>query len=194
MPSESSSGAGKEVDALVRELPDPEGARLFYERVVAEHPPARRLFERDAGLLSDALALAAWSPLLGTTLAQQPEHLQWLGRERAASLVETTEELSNLADAVLAYALQLAQQELENLYGGPQCTDERGRKRPAALCVVALGKLGSRELNYSSDIDLLFIYSEDGETSGAGTRGAVTNREFFCKLAEGVARLVGQPL
>ncbi|HEX7174085.1 MAG TPA: hypothetical protein VF240_02210 [Pyrinomonadaceae bacterium] len=242
MRSESSSGAGEEVDALVRELPDPEGARLFYERVVAEHPPARRLFERDAGLLSDALALAAWSPLLGTTLAQQPEHLQWLARERVASrvktteelgeslarfalthtqagtqvilarfrrrellrvylhdlrhtttLVETTEELSNLADAVLAYALQLAQSELENLYGAPQCTDERGRKRSASLCIVALGKLGSRELNYSSDIDLLFIYSEDGETSGTGERGAITNREFFCKLAEGVARLVGQP-
>src|ERR671916_553894 len=240
MPSESSSGAGKEVDALVRELPDPEGARLFYERVVAEHPPARRLFERDAGLLSDALALAAWSPLLGTTLAQNPEYLSWLARERGltrvwtteelgeslarfalthtqvgaqvvlarfrrrellriylhdirrdATLVETTEELSNLADAVLAHTLGLAQQELENLYGAPQCEDARGRKMAASFCVVALGKLGSRELNYSSDIDLLFLYSDDGETTGKGARGSVTNREFFCKLAERVSKMAG---
>src|SRR3712207_9543395 len=84
-----------------------------------------------------------------------------------------------------------ARQELENLYGVPQCTDARGRKTAASVAVVGLGKLGSRELNYASDIDLLFIYSDDGETSGAGERGAVTNREFFCKLAERVSRTVG---
>src|SRR3712207_8323449 len=65
-----------------------------------------------------------------------------------------------------------ARQELENLYGVPQCTDARGRKTAASVSVVGLGKLGSRELNYASDIDLLFIYSDDGETSGAGERGA----------------------
>jgi glutamate-ammonia-ligase adenylyltransferase len=230
------------METLVSDLPDPDGARLFYERLTAEHPRAVRIFERDAGLLADALALAAWSPLLSTTLAQHPEYLGWLARERASArvrtaeefgeslarfalthsqtdaqvmlarfrrrellrvylhdirrastLVETTEELSNLADAVLRYALGLAQQELENLYGTPQCTDERGRTKAASLCIVALGKLGSRELNYSSDIDLLFLYSDDGETAGAGERGILTNREFFCKLAERVARIVGQP-
>jgi glutamate-ammonia-ligase adenylyltransferase len=110
---------------------------------------------------------------------------------RATTLVETTEELSNLADAALVHALSLARQELENLYGAPQCTDERGRRKTAEVTIVALGKLGSRELNYSSDIDLLFLYSDDGETSGAGERGAATNREFFCRLAERVARIVG---
>jgi glutamate-ammonia-ligase adenylyltransferase len=232
----------EKVERFTRELPDPEGARLFYERVTAEQSRAARAFERDEGVLADALALAAWSPLLATTLEQHPEHLGWLARERvdarvrtteelgetlarfalthsqtsaqvtlarfrrrellrvylhdirhATNLVETTEELSNLADAVLRYALGLARQELENLYGAPQCTDERGRKSPAAITVVALGKLGSLELNYSSDIDLLFLYSDDGETSDAGERGAVTNREFFCKLAERVARIVGSP-
>lgn len=230
------------IESLLRDLPDPEGARLFYERITSEQLRAARTFERDAGLLSDALALAAWSPLLATTLEQNADYLVWLARERAASrvrtteelgeslarfalthtqttaqamlarfrrrellriylrdirraatIVETTEELSNLADAVLRYALTLAQQELENLYGSPQCTDERGRTTAASSVVVALGKLGSRELNYSSDIDLLFVYSDDGETSGAGERGAVTNREFFCKLAERVARIAGSP-
>lgn len=228
------------LESLVRELPDPEGARLFFKRVTSEHVRAARAFERDEGLLSDALALAAWSPLLATTIEQNPEYLAWLAREKvltrvreteelgeqlarfalthtqagaqatltrfrrrellrvylhdirhATTLVEITEELSNLADAALRYALDLARQELENLYGAPQCMDERGRKTTAGAVVVALGKLGSRELNYSSDIDLLFLYSDDGETSGAGERGAVTNREFFCKLAERVSRIVG---
>ncbi|HZI18123.1 MAG TPA: hypothetical protein VEY09_05950 [Pyrinomonadaceae bacterium] len=234
--------ANEKIEAFLRELPDADAARLFCERVVASDSRAARLLERDPALFADALALAAWSPFLGTTLEQNPDYLPWLARERgsarvrsveelgeslarfalthssldpqvmlarfrrrellrvylhdirrATTLVETTEELSNLADAVLGYALGLAQQELENLYGAPQCADERGRIRTAALSVVALGKLGSRELNYSSDVDLLFLYSEDGETSGSGERGAVTNREFFCKLAERVARTVGQP-
>lgn len=225
----------------MRELPDPEGARLFYERVTASGARAARAFERDEALLADALALAAWSPLLATTLEQNSDYLAWLARERvasarvreaeelgeslarfelthtqvgarallalfrrrellriylrdirrAATVVETTEEISNLADAVLRHALANARQELENLYGAPQCTDARGRKTAASVAVVGLGKLGSRELNYASDIDLLFIYSDEGETSGAGERGAVTNREFFCKLAERVSRTVG---
>jgi glutamate-ammonia-ligase adenylyltransferase len=230
----------EKTESLIRELPDPEGARHFYERSTAAHARAGRAFGRDGGLLADALALAAWSPLLAATLEQNPDYLGWLARERAdarvrtteelreslarfalthtqaaaqvqlarfrrrellrvylrdirraATLVETTEELSNLADAALVHALSLARQELENLYGAPQCTDERGRTKTADAVVVALGKLGSRELNYSSDIDLLFLYSDDGETSGAGTRGQATNREFFCRLAERVARIVG---
>ncbi|MDQ3256794.1 MAG: hypothetical protein M3R15_23360, partial [Acidobacteriota bacterium] len=232
----------EKIASLVGELPDPEGARHFYERLTAEHTRAIRLLARDPGLRADALALAAWSPLLATTLVQHPEYLTWLARERTQAgvktveelgeslaryaftnsqldpptlvarfrrqtllrtylhdirrtntLVETTDELSNLADAVLQYALGLAQQELENLYGLPQHRDARGRSATAVFCVVALGKLGSRELNYASDIDLLFLYSHDGETSGTGERGAISNREYFAKLAERVARTVGHP-
>jgi glutamate-ammonia-ligase adenylyltransferase len=231
----------EKIEALVRDLPDAEGARMFYERLAADDARAAQKLARDEGLLADALALAAWSPLLGTTLAQNPDYLQWLARERADthvrtteelgeslarfglthsrvepqvllarfrrrellrvylhdlrrtnSIVETTEELSNLADAVLAYALNLARQELDNRHGAPLSTDARGRKTTASFCVVALGKLGSRELNYASDIDLLFLYSDDGETSGAGERGATTNREYFNRLAELTTRLVGR--
>lgn len=231
-----------DIEQFVRDLPDAEEARRFFERITADDARVARMFGRDAGLLSDALALAAWSPLLATTLAQNPDYLTWLARERSqtrvhtaeefreslarfalthskldapsllarfrrrellriylhdvrrtASLVETTEELSNLADAVLQYALDLAAQQLENLYGAPQCTDERGRTKASVFTIVALGKLGSRELNYSSDIDLLFLYSDEGETSGRGERSAITNREFFARLAERTARLVGNP-
>ncbi len=231
----------EKIETLVRDLPDQSGARLFFERLKTEHPRATRTLERDAGLLSDALALASYSPLLATTLAQNPEYLAWLGRERSharvkareefkeslarfsltnsqldpqvvlarfrrrellriylrdirdtSTLVEITEELSNLADAVLAHALSLARQELDNRYGPPQRTDERGRKATASFSIVALGKLGSFELNYASDIDLFFLYSDEGTTSGAGERGEITNREYFNRLAERIARLVGQ--
>lgn len=113
---------------------------------------------------------------------------------RTHTLVETTEELSNLADAILDYALTLARQDLDNRYGQPRRIDDRGRIAAADFCIVALGKLGSCELNYASDIDLVFIYSEEGTTAPTGQRGEVTNREYFIKLSETVAKLVGDPV
>ena len=112
---------------------------------------------------------------------------------RTHTLVETTEELSNLADASLDHALSLARQDLDNRYGSPRRTDERGRNASAEFSVVALGKLGSFELNYASDIDLMFIYSDEGTTSGSGERGEVSNREYFVKLSETISQLVGKP-
>jgi glutamate-ammonia-ligase adenylyltransferase len=82
---------------------------------------------------------------------------------------------------------------MENKYGSPLHNDERGRIATADFCIVALGKLGSRELNYASDIDLIFIYSDDGTTAGTPERDKITNREYFIKVSETVTKLVGQP-
>ena len=108
------------------------------------------------------------------------------------TIAEITEEISHLADAILEFALRQARQELDNRYGAPLEIDGKNRARQAEFCIVALGKLGSNELNYASDIDLLFLYSNDGATSGRGTRGAVTNREYFIKLAENIVKIVGE--
>ena len=119
----------------------------------------------------------------------------YLGDVRGlATIAEITEEISNLADAILESALEHARRETNNRFGIPQETDEKGRSIPARFCIAALGKLGSKELNYSSDIDLFFIYSGEGTTSGSGSRGSLTNRENFVKLAELTAKLVGAPL
>jgi glutamate-ammonia-ligase adenylyltransferase len=231
-----------EIESLIRDLPDPQSARRFLEDLINERPRTHQKLVKETGLLSDALALAAYSPLLATTLEQNPDYIPWLARERADTrvrtaeqlreslarfsltnssltpavlfarfrrrellriylhdvrrahtLVETTEELSNLADAILDYALSLARQALDNKYGAPLCDDAHGRIATAEFCVLALGKLGSRELNYASDIDLVFIYSDDGMTAGSGERDKVTNREYFIKLAEAISKLVGQP-
>ena len=88
---------------------------------------------------------------------------------RLATIAEITEDISNLADAILETALRSAEQEMDNRFGKPQTLDEKGRSTVAEFCIVSLGKLGSRELNYASDIDLLFLYSDDGHTSGTGT-------------------------
>ena len=230
------------VESLIRDLPDEKGARLFLERISNEQPLTFQKLTRNPAILSDVLALAAWSPLLATTLEQNPAYISWLMRERvdtrirtreqikeslarfaltnssltpqvlfarfrrrellriylhdvrrAHTLVETTEELSNLADAILEYALSLARQDLDNRYGSPLRTDEKGRIATADFCIIALGKLGSRELNYASDIDLIFVYSDEGTTAGSGERGKISNREYFIKVSETVTKLVGQP-
>ena len=226
-------------ESLVVDLPDREAARRFYSRLNENHPADARKLQKNEALLSDILTLVSFSPLLSTTVLQNPEYIWWLNRRRRESKVrekedlleslarfsltnseiepnillarfrrrellriflrdirrlatvsEITEELSNLADAILEYALRRARQELDNRYGAALEKDEKGRAKPSKFCIVSLGKLGSKELNYSSDIDLLFIYSEEGETSGQGVKGAVTNREYYVKLAEFVARHV----
>ena len=111
-----------------------------------------------------------------------------------AALSELTEELSNLADVILGYSLARAQQKLINLHGTPQTRDEQGRIEKSELAIVALGKLGCRELNYASDIDLLFLYSANGETSGDGRNpeSAISNKEFFTRVAERVVQMIGR--
>ncbi len=74
-----------------------------------------------------------------------------------ADVSETTEDLSNLADAILNATWHAVRREL---------AEERGAPEGAGFSVVALGKLGGRELNYSSDIDLMFVYSGDAAGSG----------------------------
>ncbi len=69
-----------------------------------------------------------------------------------ADVSETTEDLSNLADAILNATWRAVRREL---------TAQRGAPEDAEFSVIALGKLGGRELNYSSDIDLIFVYSGD---------------------------------
>ncbi|HLW77433.1 MAG TPA: hypothetical protein VKS01_10615, partial [Bryobacteraceae bacterium] len=96
-----------------------------------------------------------------------------------ATLPEITAELSNLADAILESAYQRISAGLISRFGAPGLTN-RANGESAQFCVIALGKLGGVELNYSSDIDLMFLYSSNGETAGPER---ITNKEFFKRAA-----------
>ncbi len=108
-----------------------------------------------------------------------------------ASLSDTCLELSNLADVLIERALRLCAQRLENSYGIPQWSDDTGHSQAARMTVLSLGKLGGEELNYSSDIDLIFLYDHDGETSG-GTAGAISNLEYFVRLAQAILKMLSE--
>src|SRR5205085_4641058 len=84
-------------------------------------------------------------------------------------------------------ALQKVTSEIAERYGSPLIANASGENEPAGFAVLALGKLGGRELNYSSDIDLMFLYSGNGETSGPEK---ISNKEFFKKVANQFTNLL----
>src|SRR5262245_14551041 len=99
-----------------------------------------------------------------------------------ADLTVTTEELSRLADVCLSAAWRWAEERLTALYGTPMGSDGA----PTGLAAIGMGKLGGDELNYSSDIDLIFVYGEDGETTG-GESGRAANGDFFTEAVRLIA-------
>jgi glutamate-ammonia-ligase adenylyltransferase len=94
-----------------------------------------------------------------------------------ADVAATTEELAHLADVCLAEAWRFCSEALSAQYGAPQGTGDA----PTGLAVIGMGKLGGEELNYSSDIDVILVYGEDGETPG-GPGGRVANGDYFASL------------
>ncbi|MEM8679114.1 MAG: bifunctional [glutamate--ammonia ligase]-adenylyl-L-tyrosine phosphorylase/[glutamate--ammonia-ligase] adenylyltransferase, partial [Planctomycetota bacterium] len=102
---------------------------------------------------------------------------------RAQRLDVITRQLSYLADAACEAALVLARQQLMPRFGNP--FDRSGN--PCGFVILGLGKLGGLELNYSSDIDLMFMYAADGQTDG---RKSIGNQEYFDRLARHLVRIL----
>src|SRR6266545_3608365 len=98
-----------------------------------------------------------------------------------ADLTVTTEELSRMADVCLAAAWRWAEEGLRERFGEPRGDDGA----PTGLAVIGMGKLGGDELNYSSDIDLVFVYGDDGLTTG-GSEGSVPNGDYFARGARAI--------
>jgi [glutamine synthetase] adenylyltransferase / [glutamine synthetase]-adenylyl-L-tyrosine phosphorylase len=110
-----------------------------------------------------------------------------------STLGETTLELSALADVILHEALAFCDLELAKRYGHPQFRDAEGRIARSGFAVVSLGKLGANELDYSSKIGLIFLYAQDGETSGGSEpESVISSKEYFVRLAHAVTRTVTQ--
>ncbi|MEK6743681.1 MAG: bifunctional [glutamate--ammonia ligase]-adenylyl-L-tyrosine phosphorylase/[glutamate--ammonia-ligase] adenylyltransferase [Nitrospirota bacterium] len=114
-----------------------------------------------------------------------------------ADLTETVGELSNLAEVCLQAAYERTDAELRGRFGKPVVQEPDGTGIPAGFAVIGMGKLGGQELNFSSDIDLMYVYTADGETEGVpGPDGSLTNRisnhQYFIKLAEKLSAAIGK--
>ncbi|MBK9516939.1 MAG: bifunctional [glutamate--ammonia ligase]-adenylyl-L-tyrosine phosphorylase/[glutamate--ammonia-ligase] adenylyltransferase [Anaeromyxobacter sp.] len=104
---------------------------------------------------------------------------------RRARVKEITAELSSLACACIDAAIRFHDRRLRGRHGAPAGLAEA--EPGAGFCALAMGKLGARELNFSSDVDLIYVYGVDGQTEGA--RGT-THFAYYAKLAEQVTEAI----
>ena len=119
------------------------------------------------------------------------ERLVVLDCTQHAELSVITRAVTELAELALDIACNEAQQLLDAQHGHPvnaaSATGER-----AVMWIVGMGKLGARELNVSSDIDLIYVYDEDGETTGLDHgRGRISNHDYFTKAVKLIYGLIG---
>jgi [glutamine synthetase] adenylyltransferase / [glutamine synthetase]-adenylyl-L-tyrosine phosphorylase len=109
--------------------------------------------------------------------------IAWRDLAGWADLAETLMDLSQLADACIQYALAFLYQQACELRGTPLLADGS----PQQIVVLGMGKLGAYELNYSSDIDLIFAYPEDGELAD---RKSTSYGEFFTRLCQKLVKVL----
>jgi glutamate-ammonia-ligase adenylyltransferase len=129
----------------------------------------------------DSHAKAEWRRYRNRHLLQ----ILWRDVAGRASLDETLRSLSELADRLIRDATAYAEQQMRKGFG-----DVRdGRGNEVRLVVLAMGKLGGRELNFSSDIDLIFLYSADGESDGSRR---LTAQEYFGRVSRHVVALLDE--
>jgi len=116
------------------------------------------------------------------------ERLVTLDCDRQAALQDVTRAMTDLAEFALDRASAHTLRELDEVHGAP--ITPQGQR--ALLWIVGMGKLGARELNVSSDIDLIYVYDQDGETAGTPEgRGRISNHEYFAKAVRAIYSLIG---
>lgn len=109
--------------------------------------------------------------------------------EAAAPLSQITQTMTSLAEFALDVACTQVFAALEETHGQP--FTPQGRR--AVFWIVGMGKLGARELNVSSDIDLIYVYDEDGETTGdAQGRARISNQEYYAKAVRSIFSMIGE--
>lgn len=189
-----------------------EEVRTSLPRMFAASEFIANACQRDAEVLTQLLQAGGWrTAIAGADLRRaieaecqdspdEPTLMQRLRRARRRELVriawrnlagwadneETLADLSAFADAAIGVACTFAERDATRRYGTPRSAEGEAQ----ALVVVGMGKLGGRELNFSSDIDLVFLFGEPGETDGAR---AISNDEFFTRVGRTLIRLLGAP-
>ncbi|HEU4734649.1 MAG TPA: bifunctional [glutamate--ammonia ligase]-adenylyl-L-tyrosine phosphorylase/[glutamate--ammonia-ligase] adenylyltransferase [Kofleriaceae bacterium] len=159
---------------------------------VAQDPYLRREKPREvlAAEVSAAAASARALPDLQAALRRtRADELVRLGvRELELGLdTEVGRELARLADACFEQAIEFCDGELRARYGAPRYLDDDGELRDARLVVMGMGKLGGEELNFSSDVDVIYLYTSDqGEVSG------LSLHEYFAKLCTQVTAALSE--
>ena len=144
-------------------------------------PDAAKITDLVQRLQASGLALPA---ALRVTRQLVLERLAVLDIEQAAAMHQITLAMTALAEATLEIALAAARAEEDARSGPPLTSDGRG----IDFWIIGMGKLGARELNVSSDIDLIYVYEDDGHSAGDQP---VSAHEYFSRVAKRLYTLIG---
>jgi len=152
-------------------------------------PPTRETMAQALALLrARGLELGAALRVLRQIVM---ERLIAIDCAQQAPLAQVTFAVTWLAELALDAACAQARADLDARHGAPQ-GPQGTEGREVALWIVGMGKLGARELNVSSDIDLIYVYEHDGETAGLPDgRGRISNHEYFARAVKAIYSLVG---
>ncbi|HET9552460.1 MAG TPA: bifunctional [glutamate--ammonia ligase]-adenylyl-L-tyrosine phosphorylase/[glutamate--ammonia-ligase] adenylyltransferase, partial [Anaeromyxobacteraceae bacterium] len=146
----------------------------------------RRLLARASRRL-DPEDVAGFHRLLRRVRAREVVRIS-LRDLRRARVKEVTAELSSLACACIDAAIRFHDRRLRARHGAPAGLE--AREPGAGFCALAMGKLGARELNFSSDVDLIYVYGVDGQTAG---EKPLTHFAYYARLAELVTEAIARP-
>jgi glutamate-ammonia-ligase adenylyltransferase len=136
-------------------------------------------------LLDDAPDEASAMAILRRVRRREWMRIAWREINASTNVIESLGELTDAADILIRSALGFACRGLEARYGIPRNTEGQRQR----MIVLGMGKLGGGELNFSSDIDLVFLYPEAGETDGARS---LSNEAYFTRLGQTLIRLLDQ--
>ena len=153
------------------------------QKTVAEHLAALGSEVASAPSFDDFCA--------GLRQYKQREYIRIGARDLLASVTmeQTVRELTALAEAFLEAAYGFCRAEVEKDFGTLLLPE---RQEPNDFVILGMGKLGGGELNFSSDIDLIFLYGEDEGESSGGRKGKTSPREFFTHIGEKIIYVMGQ--
>ncbi|MBT3180937.1 MAG: hypothetical protein HN337_00340, partial [Deltaproteobacteria bacterium] len=117
---------------------------------------------------------------------QETKRIQHLDVNGKVSLQTALRRLTRVADVIIKCAWSLSTEELNKRYGTPSMDDGS----EAGFAVIGMGRLGSLEMDYGSDLDLIFLYSGSGKTNG---KMSISNAEFYTRLAQRIISLISLP-
>nr|WP_314878950.1 bifunctional [glutamate--ammonia ligase]-adenylyl-L-tyrosine phosphorylase/[glutamate--ammonia-ligase] adenylyltransferase [Haemophilus parahaemolyticus] len=155
-----------------------------------EHSPSPQDCKHYTERLAQALQNVQDEAQLGKELRlfrhREMATLSFIQSNKLASVEFVFQALSDLAEAIILQARDWLYQRCCAEYGVPM----NSLNEPQELLILGMGKLGGRELNFSSDIDLIFVYPDAGETVGG--RKAVENSKFFTRLGQRLIRALDE--
>jgi glutamate-ammonia-ligase adenylyltransferase len=161
-------------------------ARQLVESNAMNRPMDRQVLTTELkALMDEAPDEATAMEALRRVRRREWMRIAWREINACSDVMESLGELTDAADILIRSALGFAYRGMEARYGIPR--SEEGRQQ--RMIVLGMGKLGGGELNFSSDIDLVFLYPEAGETDGARS---LSNEAYFTRLGQTLIRLLDQ--